>query len=80
MSSDWIVITNESCPWACGRLPCEERDGEPSDLCKALAAPCYAAVAACERLTEGFLRLAAAAAVTMADQACCNAWCWTCHC
>ena len=33
-------------------------------------APCYTAVAACERLTEAFLRLAVAAAVIMANQAC----------
>jgi len=61
---------------AYNRLPGEERDGQSSDVCKALAAPCYAAVAACERLTDGFLWLAAAAAVTMADQACS----WACQC
>ena len=52
----------------CCRLPTDDHDGQSGDLCKALAAPCYTAVSTCERLTEGFLRLAAAAAVTMANQ------------
>ena len=74
-----ISIHHYSLRVASHRLPTEPCDGESGDLCKALAAPCYVAVAACERLTEGFLRLAAAAAVTMADQACRNACCWVCQ-
>ena len=57
----------------CCRLSLEQQIGEtPSSHSDAIAEACYTAVSRCVRLTDGFLKLAVAAAAVMADQACCS--------